>query len=49
MTSQKKHTVMAVVLMLGYVDLLTYFVGEKVMYCCVWVKVSASTAVLHEV
>ena len=25
MTSQKKHTVMAVMLMLGYVDHLTYF------------------------
>lgn len=33
MTSQKKHTVMAVVLMLGYVDLLTYFGGGEVMLC----------------
>lgn len=33
MTSQKKHTVMAVVLMLGYVDLLTYFGGKSNVVC----------------
>ena len=41
MTWQKKHTVMAVMLMLGYVDLLTFY-GKDQCNVFVWAEGAAS-------